>query len=281
MTDDAISALEDWLEERPSLLTGDDLASTFGDASNWLISSGIARRTGRSHVAVCTRCDDPHPADIDFDPWRAEWGYSCDSVWTAVSPDRSLTYTICIDAFVERLAAAIGANDVTRRMIRKQSLYCLGIAGREKPWTALFARHLSDGTVFEGILSDLKRPVGKEPGLLITSSDAPRSLDLPGAHRVAWLREVVEIADTGLVARPGLDLLGAGGRRPRRKTGPKTLKDEARKYVRSRLRHGLKLPPDDEVTLVIGELRRRHPECSLPRKREIRYAWLGDLLGDR
>lgn len=281
MIDDAISALEDWLEARPSLLTGDDLASTFGDASNWLITSGIAKRTGRGHVIACTRCDDPHPADVDFDTWRAEWGYLCDSGWTASLPDRSLSYELCIDAFVERLAAAIGANDVTRRMIRKPSLYCLGIAGREKPWTALFARHLSDNTVFEGILSDLERPVGKEPGLLITSSDAPRTLKLPGAHRVAWLREVVELVETGLVAGAGLDLLGAKGKRPRKKTGPKTLKYEARKYARSRLRHGLKLPPDDEVAAVIQEMRRRHPKAPLPDSREIRYAWLGDLLGEQ
>lgn len=281
MTEDSIIALEDWLEASPAPLTEDDLVATFGPASKWLTASGIAKRTGGSSVAVCMRCDDPHPADIDFDPWRAEWGFLCESGWTASATDRSQTHDVCMDVFVDRLAAAVGANDLARRMIRGQSLYCLGIAGGDKPWTALFARHLSDASVFEGILVDLRGPVGKEPGLLITSSRVPRSLKLPGGHRVAWLCEVVELIDTGLVARAGLDLLGANGKRPRKKTGPKSLKDEARNYVLSRQRHGLKLPAGEEVTSVVKEMRRRHPKVRLPDPKEIRYEWLRDLLGDK
>jgi hypothetical protein len=276
---DETHRLAEWLEGSPEQITLAERGVQFPVAARFLKESGIAKAVSGGDGAVCSRCDEPHPVDVDFDPWRKQWGYRCEvGGWAARAPDENSAHLVDISQFTKALANAVGANTETRRVLIEDQFYCLGVAGGGSPWTALFARGLADARVFEAVLREMKRPIGKEPGLLITSSTIARTIDLPSDFRVAWLWEAVELTDAGLSARPGLDQLGFAGRRPRRKTGPVSLKAEARAYFESRHRHRLSKTDEEEVAAVVAEMKARHPGAKLPSTRHIRYDWLGDLL---
>lgn len=279
MNDDPLLVLSALVEGDLVSMSEADAVSALGAGLQPLLESGVLFRTAPSLISICEACNHPHPVDLEFDDLRQCWGYRCDvGGWHRYDRELTSTVDINLDELAALLAGALGASEETRRTLIEGSLYCLGVVPGLPSWTIFFARKLTEEDAFEAARRELARPVGKEPGLLITTSSIPRSIPMPNRHRIAYLQEVVCLTSLGLEQVSGVDRLLRSGRRAPQKRGRKSLQEDAREILRSRHRHRLNMTADEHVDAVIRELKKRHPDAKIASRKVVRYDWLGDLL---
>lgn len=237
-----------------------DLKELFGPSFDWLVAETILAASGSDMTTTCGLCDDTNPVDIAFDRDREVWGFLCDTHgWQPREQPVSLIYRMDFASLLRSLGVALGATSEARRPLRPDRSGVLGVCHAPRAWTAFFARGLDDEATFDALHSDLTRGAGKDPGLILTSSGVARSTPWPGGNRLAHLGEVIELTDTGMVARAEAIARLLDGVKPRRKSGRTTLREEGLAIGRARRKRELAESDRDLATAILEELDRRYP----------------------
>jgi hypothetical protein len=197
----ALALLCELCEQDPPVLDGAALAEQLPETARLLIDLGALGRTANATVVNCRACDEPHPAEIEFDDrTRAHRHYCLVSGWVDVPAVDLMRYELDLEWLVNQLSATLNIKPRPKCLI-DGILWDLGEArAGMRSWTGLFGRRLWIDRNLDRVFDALATRAGRPPGLVLTTTEGPSSrIELPGGHRLLPLNDCAHLSTDRLV----------------------------------------------------------------------------------
>lgn len=229
----------------------------------------------------CPRCPLPHP--LQLLPSGRKWIGICEATGPVEFDDDAPAHLqLDMNALALQLCFSLSLESEAPKALLEKQLYYLGQCSGAPDWTAFFAPTLEGTDLVNTICRRLETFGTVERGVILTSSEVPQSLVLPGKHAVLRIDEAVSLVSGRLLTddariKAALDRKSLGRRRPGRTSLNKLAQSIARKRKQLKVRSTSAKKEIDAIKQTIFQL---NPAADFPSFKTIRYEWLKDHFED-
>jgi hypothetical protein len=223
----------------------------------------------------CPRCPLPHP--LQLLPSGRKWIGICEATGPVeFDDDAPAQLQLDMNALALQLCFSLSLESEAPKALLEQQLYYLGRCSGAPDWTAFFAPTLEGYDLLNSICLRLEAFGTVERGVILTASEVPQSLVLPGKHGALRIDEAVSLVSGRLLAddariKAALDRKSLGRRRPGRTSLNKLAQSIARKRKQLKVRSTSATKEIDAIKQTILQF---NPAAEFPTFKTIRYEWL-------